>query len=107
MPEAARKDQHDDVQAPDGTGECCADPSIQKTDEGSDNVFVNGIGIVREGDKMIVHNYPGPCCDPHAPVLTTFSSTVFINGKGAGRKGDMYGGDHEIITGSSNVFIGG
>lgn len=107
MPEAARKDHIDDVQSPDGVGECCAFPSVQKTDEGSDSVFVNGIGIVRENDKMIVHNYPGPCCNPHQPVLDSFSSSVFINGKRAGRKGDTYGGDHVITTGSSNVFIGG
>ncbi|AKF12740.1 hypothetical protein PHIM7_195 [Sinorhizobium phage phiM7] len=107
MPEAARKDQQDDVHSPDGTGDCCGDPTTQKTDEGSNNVFVNGFGVVREGDKMITHNSDdGGCCVPHAPVLTTFSSSVYINGKRAGRKGDMYE-DHEIITGSTSVFIGG
>ncbi len=51
MPEAARKDQIDDVQSPDGTGPCCGEPSIQKTDEGSDNVLINGYGVCGGGDK--------------------------------------------------------
>lgn len=107
MPEVARKDQTDTVQSPDGSGACCADPSVQYTDEGSDNVFVNGIGVVREGDKMIIHDFDGPCCNPHQPVLDSYSSSVFINGKRVGRKGDTYGGDHVISSGSSSVFIGG
>lgn len=106
MPEAARKDQIDTVDSPDGSGACHGSPSVQATDEGSDNVIINGFGIVREGDKMILHLYDGPCDTPHQPVLTTFSSKVVINGKGAGRKGDAYGGDHFISSGSANVIIG-
>ena len=85
---------------------CCVDPSTQYTDEGSGDVFVNGIGVVREGDAMITHNYPGPCCDPHAPTLSTYSYKVFVNGKGIGRKDDVYGGDHTISSGSEDVFAG-
>lgn len=102
----ARRDGVDQVASPDGSGHCCAEPSTQTTWEGSDNVFVNGIGIVREGDAMITHNYDGPCCVPHAPVLDTFSGTVYCNGKRVGRVGDAYGGDHIIITGSTNVIVG-
>lgn len=107
MAEVARKDQKDTVDSPDGSGVCCASPSTQYTDKGSENVLCNGIGVVREGDSMITHNYDGPCCNPHSPVLSSYSTTVFINGKGVGRKGDMYGGNHMISSGSSNVFIGG
>lgn len=108
MPEVARKDQIDTVASPDGEGACCAFPSTQYTDEGSDNVFVNGIGVVREGDKMIPHTSDdGGCCVLHSPVLDSYSSSVFINGKRVGRKGDTYGGDHVISSGSTTVFVGG
>lgn len=108
MPEVARKDSVDAVQSPHGTGICCVNPMIHSTNAGSDNVFVNGIGVVREGDAMIIHKYPGPCCNDHAPPLTIFSSKVYVNGKRIGRKGDFYVGDgaHEIITGSANVYDG-
>lgn len=107
MAQAARKDSTDTVASPDGSGACCGSPSTQSTDEGSSNVYVNGIGVVREGDKMITHDFDGPCCNPHAPVLSTYSSSVYVNGKRVGRKGDKYGGDHEISSGSSNVYFGG
>jgi uncharacterized Zn-binding protein involved in type VI secretion len=102
----ARKSEIDTVASPDGTGICCVDASIQATEVGSTNVFVNGIGVVRLGDVMKTHQYPGPCCNDHAPPLTTSSSTVFVNGKGIGRKGDAYGGDHIISSGSPNVYAG-
>ena len=106
MPAVARKDSEDTVASPDGSGICCSSASTQSTDKGSSDVFVNGIGVVRQGDAMITHDYQGPCCNPHAPVLTTYSSTVFVNGKGLGRKDDAYGGDHIISSGSGNVFAG-
>lgn len=105
MPEVARKDSTDTVSSPDGSGFCCGSPSTQSTDKGSDDVFVNNIGVVREGDAMITHNYPGPCCNPHAPTLSTFSSTVFVNNKAIGRKGDEYS-SHIITSGSADVFAG-
>lgn len=103
--EAARADRVDRVDSPDGTGDGCRYPTTQYTDEGSPNVFIGDHPAVRLGDKMSEHNGPG--CNPHAPALSVASTTVFINGKGAGRKGDFYGGTHEIVTGSSTVFIGG
>lgn len=104
--EIARKDGTDEVASPDGSGACCASPSTQYTDEGSSNVLIGGIGVVRMGDGMITHNYDGPCCNPHTPKLTSASTTVFVNGKGVGRKGDFYGDDHEITTGATTVFCG-
>lgn len=106
MPEVARGNLQDAVNSPDGSGVCCVDPTTQHTDQCSSKVFIEGHGIVCEGDAMQVHNYPGPCCNPHSPVLTSFSSKVFVNGKGIGRKGDSYGGDHVIATGSGKMYAG-
>lgn len=110
MSEIARKDGKDTVSSPDGGGISdpnkpeCKIPSTQATDKGSSTVFINGIGVVRDGDAMKQHN--GPDCSTHAPTLSSFSSTVFANSKGVGRKGDKYGDDHEISSGSNNVFAG-
>lgn len=101
--QVARKDGQDTVYSPHGTGYECLSPTIQETDEGSSDVFVNGIGVVRAGDKMIPHMAPG--YSVHAPSLSTYSNTVFANGKGIGRLGDTFQG-HPITSGSSNVFGG-
>ena len=108
MPAVARKNSVDAVQSPHGTGLCCVSPMVHSTDDGSTNVFVNGIGVVREDDEMIPHTYPGPCCNIHAPTLKKFSSKVYVNGKRMARIGDSYilAGEHVIISGSSNVFDG-
>jgi uncharacterized Zn-binding protein involved in type VI secretion len=106
MAEVARGNSIDSVQSPDGTGHCCKNPTIQSTDECSSKVFIEGHGVVRQGDAMIVHNYDGPCCNPHAPTVIIGSSKVFVEGKQVARKGDSYGGDHTIISGSSKVSIG-
>lgn len=104
MPAIARKNSTDTVRSPHGTGPNCESPEDDSTDEGSSDVFVNGIGVVREGDKMITHPKPG--CTAHAPVLKKFSSKVYANGKRIGRVDDAYveAGDHVIKSGSSNVF---
>jgi uncharacterized Zn-binding protein involved in type VI secretion len=104
MPEAARGNGVDQVQSLTGTGFLCLSPLLTSTDECSDDVFVNGTGIVREGDKVAPH--PAAGCGPDESVLTTFSTSVYINGKGAGRKGDQYTPDNTIITGSTDVFVG-
>jgi uncharacterized Zn-binding protein involved in type VI secretion len=104
MPEVARKGGTDSVASPDGSGDKCKSPSTSATDVGSDNVFVESVGVVREGDTMASHN--GPECTPHAPALSTFSGTVYANGKKIGRKGDSYS-DHTITSGSSKVIAGG
>lgn len=106
MPGIARGHGADTVNSPDGSGRCCAYHSTQYTEECSDNVFINGIGVVRLGDNMRTHNYPGPCCDPHNPPLDTSSATVFVNGRAVGRIGDAYGGNHIIISCSPNVNAG-
>lgn len=102
MPEVARKSGADSVSTKHGC------QSVTTTDEGSSNVFVNGIGVVRRGDKNMSHTAPiGPrgSCRPHTMALSSYSGTVFANGLNIGRRGDRYGIE-EIISGSTNVFAG-
>lgn len=123
MPAAARMGGTDTVDCTDGAqGSLCGtnpnrynwnSPTVQATDEGSFTVFVNGIGVVRKGDKMISHPDGVPCTvSPidHAPTLSSYSFTVFADGKNIGRIGDVYNSDghysHTISSGSPNVFIG-
>jgi len=106
MPAVSRKDGVDHIASPDGSAKCCASPSRQFTAAGSTNVFINGTGVVREADKMIVHPYAGPCCATHAPTLSTYSPDVHANGKKIGRIGDDYSA-HVLATGSKNVFANG
>jgi uncharacterized Zn-binding protein involved in type VI secretion len=114
MPLVARKAAVDLVDSPDGTPgtpcdggakKICDSPSIQATAAGSPDVFVMGIGVVREGDAMISHPAPVCGCSPHAPTLSVFSAFVYANGKRIGRVGDAYDG-HVIITGASTVNDG-
>jgi uncharacterized Zn-binding protein involved in type VI secretion len=69
--------------------------------EGSPNVFVNGTGTVRIGDKT-------SCGDP----ATQGSPSVFANGIAVHRKGDATGGHqawvpNSALTSSGNVFANG
>ena len=48
-------------------------------DGGSTDVFVNGIGISRQGDNNTSHLLPPVPCPSHAAPITTGSTTVFIN----------------------------
>lgn len=89
-----------------GSGPGCGLPLTSATLECSSNVFIGGKGVVREGDKMAIHNKSG--CVTEQPGLTTFSSKVKVNGKGVGRVGDNYAGDGTNIiqpaTGGATVF---
>ena len=74
----------------------------------SPDVFVNNIGISRQGDNNTTHLLPPPIpCPTHAAPIATGSTTVFINSKGCGRIGDGISGCTSVATGSSNVFAGG
>lgn len=74
----------------------------------SADVFVNGIGVSRQGDNNTTHLLPEIIpCPTHAAPITTGSTTVFINGKGCGRVGDGITGCTSVAAGSSNVFAGG
>ena len=114
MPEAARGNATETVDTvhvavgdanPNDGIACDAAPTTTSTNVCSSKVFAEGIGVVRQGDAVTAHTFPG--CSTHTPGLTSFSSKVTIEGKGAGRKGDSYGCGATIITGSSKVIIGG
>ena len=76
--------------------------------QGSTNVFVNGIGVSRQGDNNTTHLLPPniPPCPAHAAGIAVGSLTVKVNGKGIGRVGDSITGCTAVATGSSNVFAG-
>ena len=75
---------------------------------GSGNVFVNGIGVSRQGDSNTPHLLPPniPPCPGHSASISSGSSTVKVNGKGCGRVGDGISGCTSVASGSSNVFAG-
>ena len=119
MPAIAKMGGNSNVTCTDGAqGSGCApgkhhwdSGTTQTSDQGSGNVFVNGIGVVRNGDTMGSHPDGVPCvASPvnHAPALSTYSGNVFANGKEIGRVGDKYDSDghfdHTVATGSANVF---
>jgi len=77
---------------------------------GSTDVFVNGIGISREGDVNTVHLVPIPetkFCGIHARPITLGSTTVKVNGRGCGRVFDSITACTFVAQGSPNVFAGG
>lgn len=119
MPAVAQKDGASSVAATDGAiGSPCAKnkwnwntPTTQASDKGSDNVFAEGIGVVREDDTMVSHPDGDPCTSSpidHSPALSTFSPNVFVNRKAVGRIGDKYNSDghfnHSITSGAGSVF---
>ena len=75
--------------------------------QGSDNVFVNGIGVSRQGDNNTVHVLPGLPCPSHSRPIAVGSTTVFVNNKGCGRIGDAISSCTSVAQGSDNVFAGG
>ena len=77
-------------------------------EQGSSNVFVNGIGVSRQGDVNSTHLLPGGrTCPSHNAGITLGSESVFINGKGCGRIGDDISACTSVAAGSGNVFAGG
>lgn len=75
-------------------------------DSGSPNVFFNGKAAVRLGDGGSCH-----CVHSGSFKVSSGSGSVFINGKAAIRIKDdttctTCGKSGNIITGSSNIFIG-
>ena len=74
----------------------------------SSNVFVNGIGVSRQGDNNTAHLLPPdvPPCPGHSAPIATGSTSVFVNGQGCGRVGDSITGCTSVAAGSSNTFAG-
>lgn len=85
------------------TGHGCWPPRI--CDQGSPNVFANGLGVNRTGDHWIEHCC-GPACHDSISLETSGASSVFINGKAAMRIGDEIECGSVSAQGSPNVFIG-
>jgi uncharacterized Zn-binding protein involved in type VI secretion len=83
------------------TGHGCFPPRVN--DQGSSDVFINGIGAHRQGDHWVTH-----CCDDscHDSTSVSGSSTVYVNGIPAVRVGDLIGCGSAAAQGSSNVFFG-
>jgi uncharacterized Zn-binding protein involved in type VI secretion len=83
------------------SGHDCFPPRIN--DEGSSNVFINNIGVHRQGDHWVTH-----CCGDscHDSVASTGSSSVYVNGKPVMRVGDPIACGSAVAQGSPNVFIG-
>ena len=71
----------------------------------SSKVLIGLTGVVRAGDKTLIHSIAGITCEvTHAPALSTASAKVFVEGKGVGRLNDLYGGSERIINaGQSKV----
>ena len=115
MPLVARKDGADvvntvhvsigDADPLDGIA-CDAAPQIIATQDGSPDVFAEGIGVVRKGDNEQSHTFPG--CATHQTGLANGSPDVFANGLPIGRKDDVYNCGAQITTvNQSTVFANG
>lgn len=85
-----------------GTGHGCFPP--RTNNQGSSDVFCNGIPVHRQGDSWNVHCCGIPC---HGGSLAAGSSTVFANNKDLGRIGDPVSCGSAAANGSGNVFAGG
>lgn len=83
------------------TGHGCFPP--RPSTSASGNVFVNGIGVHRQGDSWGVHCCGTPC---HGGSLAAGSGTVYVNSKQCGRIGDPVDCGSAVSSGSGNVFAG-
>lgn len=77
----------------------------RKNDEGSSNVFVNGIECHRQTDHWITHCNSQPSC--HDSQLANGSPNVFVNNLAMARVGDPVACGSKTAQGSSNVFCNG
>ena len=71
-------------------------------DQGSPNVFINGVAAHRVGDHWPIHTCRD---DSHDGVMAQGSPNVFINGVAAARVGDQISCGDITAQGSPNVFI--
>jgi uncharacterized Zn-binding protein involved in type VI secretion len=71
--------------------------------EGSNNVKVNGMPVVREGDKYKVHCFSDSC---HQGSAKSTSKGVYVNGKLIHTSGDGITCKDFAGSGSDNVFAG-
>lgn len=73
-------------------------------DQGSPDVFFNGIAAVRAGDHWIKHCNDDHSC--HDSTGASGSSTVFVNGKPLMRVGDPIACGSKVAAGSPDVSAG-
>jgi len=99
MPAASR--QGDSL----STGHGCTGVTTLAT-PGQGTVFINGILAARVGDSTVSHTIAPPLCPSHVAAVNAGSGSVFIVGPAAARVGDSTDAG-AMISGSSNVFIGG
>jgi uncharacterized Zn-binding protein involved in type VI secretion len=72
----------------------------------SSDVFVNGLGVERQGDPTVVHRLTGRNCGvTHTAAVNVGSGTVFVNGKPIARVGDSADAG-SITSGSATVSAG-
>jgi uncharacterized Zn-binding protein involved in type VI secretion len=84
----------------------CPHPTTGPAVNGSPNVLVNGLPVLRVGDPG-VH---AACCGPNQWKAAKGSGTVYVNDKPVHRLGDTTshcGGVGNLIVGSPTVIIGG
>ena len=74
--------------------------------EGSPDVIVNGLPVVRVGDHYATHSLPFPPTSPHDSVSAQGSKTVFANGKAVTRVGDQTSCSDTVLLGSEDVIVG-
>ena len=74
---------------------------------GSDDVFIDGKPVARNGDFSTVHQKPsGSKCVPHVSQIIATNSTVFVNGRPIAVVGDRLSDCTQIVEGSTSVVIG-
>ena len=75
--------------------------------QGSPDVFINGIPAARQGDQTLERDN---CCGFSYGSVKIGSGSVLINGRPAARQGDplnAHNGEGSIAGGSGDVIIGG
>ncbi|WP_456295276.1 PAAR domain-containing protein [Vibrio sp. AK197] len=85
-----------------GTGHGAFVP--RASNQGSDNVFCNGLPVHRQSDSWAVHCDPSLSC--HTGVLLQGAQSIFVNGLPIGRVGDPIECGSLVAAGSPSVFAG-
>lgn len=73
-------------------------------DTASSDVYVEGLGIHRQGDHWVSHCCPNQGC--HDGVLASGSGSVYINGLQCSRVGDPIDCGSSILTGAGTCYAG-
>lgn len=80
-------------------------PPTQATSASTD-VFVNGRGVVRQGDPILPHTCPSTPPQTHGGTFIG-GGTVFVNGKAVQTIGSPVSCGDTAAGGSGDVFVGG